>query len=105
MHARHPTTTQRQLVFVRRLSHTHGVVSLRRYPCIERRPQWDDYGEIIRPEDYMVEDPREAEVKAAEAAAASAVAAAQAAAKTPQEVPTKCISREIRLHVSWCWAL
>lgn len=70
-----------------------------RYPCVDRRPRWDDYGEIIRPEDYRVEDPREVEQRAMEAAAAEAAAAAAAASQRPEEVPTKCISREIRVQV------
>mmetsp|Transcript_30814 Transcript_30814/g.80643 ORF Transcript_30814/g.80643 Transcript_30814/m.80643 type:complete len:792 (+) Transcript_30814:220-2595(+) len=70
------------------------------YPCVDRRPHWDEYGEVIRPEDFMVEDPREAAARAEEAAAAERQAAAEAAAaRGPEEIPTKVISRDIRLQV------
>jgi hypothetical protein len=35
------------------------------FPFVDKKPRWDEYGEVIRPEDYMIEDPAEAEARAA----------------------------------------
>ena len=69
--------------FFKQSKQTHAM-----YACVEEKIKWDAYGEIIRPEDYMLEEEEEKErdlsVKPQQAD--------EAHAAVEDEIPKKSIS-------------
>lgn len=75
----------------------HAKKSYPMYPFHEKRIQWDEYGEIINPEDYkMVEvNPAEDDKEKAEELADDT----DDIAEEEVDVPTKCIASEVDIDV------
>jgi hypothetical protein len=62
----HTHTHARALALALALAHVHTQAkAFDMFPFVDKKPRWDEYGEVIRPEDYMIEDPAEAEARAA----------------------------------------
>lgn len=59
------------------------------FPCVDDKLQWDDYGEIIRPEDYFVDDLVQAKPTEATPMEVEVV----------KEIPTKCIESTIKVDI------
>ncbi|KAH9515463.1 cleavage and polyadenylation specificity factor subunit 2 [Bulinus truncatus] len=66
------------------------------FPFVEDKMKADEYGEIIRPEDYMIADGPAAdeEMKDVE------IKDPDEASQDPSEVPTKCISSTVTLDIN-----
>ncbi|XP_035684217.1 cleavage and polyadenylation specificity factor subunit 2-like [Branchiostoma floridae] len=67
------------------------------FPAPEERVKWDDYGEIIKPEDYMVVEMTQAEEEKAKAEGEAA--AQEEFAEELTDVPTKSIVQELTLDI------
>ncbi|VDN22545.1 unnamed protein product [Gongylonema pulchrum] len=73
------------------------------FPYIEEKTRWDDYGEVIRPEEYMVSDtaalpPHPAESKDA-GGAGSDCDEQVTLLQEEREWPSKCISQIVKMEV------
>nr|KAG5700899.1 hypothetical protein BaRGS_012306 [Batillaria attramentaria] len=67
------------------------------FPFHEEKIKWDEYGEIIRPEDYIIADPvPQEEEKAKEVE----VVPEEEIMQDVAEVPTKCISSTVTLDIN-----
>ncbi|CAH1261607.1 CPSF2 [Branchiostoma lanceolatum] len=67
------------------------------FPAPEERIKWDDYGEIIKPEDFMVVEMTQAEEEKAKAEGEAA--AQEEFAEELTDVPTKSIVQELTLDI------
>jgi cleavage and polyadenylation specificity factor subunit 2 len=74
------------------------------FPMSEERIRWDDYGEIIRPEDYMIIDSTPAEEEPVDVvrnrgAPVRKQSGGEETAQDLSEIPTKCISVKQRVDI------
>lgn len=66
------------------------------FPYVEEKVKWDEYGEIIKPEDYMIADAPSTD----EALSAEKLVAESDHLQDISEVPTKCIAVTVTLDIS-----
>lgn len=68
------------------------------YPCIETKIKWDDYGEVINPEDYMIFDHTPGGAKRDEENKENKQEE-EPAMEVAREIPTQCVSEVQTLNV------
>ncbi|XP_072031108.1 cleavage and polyadenylation specificity factor subunit 2-like [Amphiura filiformis] len=71
--------------------------SFKMFPFLEERIRWDDYGEIIKPEDYMVADNQESEEDKAKTDEEGMDTDDQGDGEI--DVPTKCVAKEVTVDI------
>ncbi|XP_038072490.1 cleavage and polyadenylation specificity factor subunit 2-like isoform X2 [Patiria miniata] len=75
----------------------HAKKSYPMFPFHEERIRWDEYGELIKPEDYMVTEMTQAEEEKTKAEEDGFDG--EDLGEAGADIPTKCVSREVTLEV------
>ncbi|XP_022083164.1 cleavage and polyadenylation specificity factor subunit 2-like [Acanthaster planci] len=75
----------------------HAKKSFPMFPFHEERIRWDEYGELIKPEDYMVTEMAQAEEEKTKAEEDGFDG--EDVGEAGADIPTKCVSREVTLEV------
>ncbi|XP_033637127.1 cleavage and polyadenylation specificity factor subunit 2-like [Asterias rubens] len=67
------------------------------FPFHEERIRWDEYGELIKPEDYMITEMNQAEEEKTKAEEDGFDG--EDVGEAGADIPTKCVSREVTMEV------